>query len=226
MRRFGAESLSDYELLAILLGTGTKGASALHLAQQVLLAAQRSGWGLRYLSWASLEELQTIPGIGAAKAAQIKAALELGKRVAEPEAPEHRIREAADVWLLMRERACGADREQFWVISLDVRGGVRGIDLVSVGTVDSSLVHPREVFRGAIGRRATSVVVVHNHPSGNPSPSPQDWELTRRLVEAGQILGVRVLDHVIVTYDSFFSLRAHAGDKIWEEQVFAGDGKE
>lgn len=201
----GAGSLSEVELLAILLRTGSKEATALDLAA-VLMTKFKN---LRCLVDASVEELGEIKGVGLAKACQIKAALELARRLARyTEAPRPLIKSPDDAAALVMEEMRCLDREHFRVLLLNTKNQVVGVDEVSVGTLNYSAVHPRELFRRAIKRSAASVILVHNHPSGDPTPSREDIEITGRLVEAGRIIGIQVLDHIIVGEKRFVSLKA------------------
>lgn len=155
----------------------------------------------------SLEELKDQKGIGLAKAAQIKAAIELGRRlrIFRPERPL--IHTPADAAHLLMDEMRYLDREHFRTISLNTKNRVLAIDNVAVGSLNSSFVHPREVFKGPVRRSAAAVILVHNHPSGDPSPSLEDIQVTRRLVEAGKILGIEVLDHLILGDGSFVSMK-------------------
>ncbi len=201
----GAGSLSDAELLAILLRTGSKEFTALDLAAVVITKFKN----LRHLVDASVEELAEIKGVGLAKACQVKAALELARRLARfTESPRPLIKSPGDAAALVMEEMRRLDREHFRVLLLNTKNRVLGVDEVSVGTLNYSAVHPREIFRRAIKRSAASVILVHNHPSGDPAPSREDIEITERLVEAGKIIGIQVLDHIIVGEKRFVSLKA------------------
>ncbi|NPV27206.1 MAG: DNA repair protein RadC [Firmicutes bacterium] len=204
LAQYGPQSLSNSELLAILLRTGTPTETVLELANQLLAQPK----GLRFLAEASVEELSAYRGIGLAKATQIKAAVELGRRVASV-SPEIRpvIKSPQDVSLLVMDDMRFLDREHFRTIALNSKNQVVGIDTISIGSLNSSLVHPRELFRTVISRSAAAIVLVHNHPSGDPSPSREDLEVTRRIVEVGKLLGVEVLDHIIIGDGCFISLK-------------------
>lgn len=199
-----AARLSDAELLAVLLRTGRRGASAVAVAEEVLLTLG----GLTGLASASLQALVAVPGVGVAKAAQVMAALELARRLvrAGAESRPH-IRTPADVYDLMGLELGRQDREQFAVLLLDVRHRLIRICSVAVGNLTHVPAHPREVFKPAVQHSAASVVLVHNHPSGDPQPSHDDVQLTRRLAAAGEVLGIEVLDHVVIGHGRYASLR-------------------
>ena len=202
--RVGAEALSDAEVLAILLRVGhaSTGESALDQARALL----RNFGTLRRLDGAPVSRLCRIRGIGPAKAAGIKAALELGKRLsAEPLRRGVALRSSQDVYRHYRSRLAGADRETFWVVLLDVKNRILGDAKVSEGSLSSAIVHPREVFKPAVEESASAVILVHNHPSGDPTPSAEDVAITRRLREAGDVMGVKVLDHVVVGGEGYAS---------------------
>ncbi len=206
LRAVGAEALSDEALLAVVLGAGVRGQPVRALAKTLL------GGGIHALSQASPDELSGRAGIGPAKAARVCAALELGRRSAYRRLePGVAIRHPADVEAHFRPRLAHARVEEFHAILLDARHRVRRCVLLSRGTLTASLVHPREVFAPALRESAAALVVVHNHPSGDPSPSDEDRALTKRLIEAGELLGIPILDHVIVADGGFVSLR-EAGD--------------
>jgi len=199
----GAASLSDAELLAILIRSGSGPCSALDIARQLLV--ERSS--LRGLAACGVAEMQRIRGIGAAKAAEIAAAFEIGRRVqAEPGAERVVIRTPEDVARLMIPRLRERRVEVFMVLMLDARNAVKGEVEISRGTLNASLVHPREVFKAAIDSLAAGIIVVHNHPSGNAEPSPEDLEITRQLAETGRIIGIPLHDHLIVAGDKCTSL--------------------
>jgi DNA repair protein RadC len=199
----GPSALTETELLALVLRTGTGSTSALDLARTVLA----SGRSLRALGSRTAGELMRIRGIGPAKAVELIAAFEIGRRMqAEPEEELPIIRSPEDVARcmvpLLRDRA----NEVFFVLLLDAKNALRAKVEVTCGTLNASLVHPREVYKVAIDQRAASIIVVHNHPSGNPEPSREDREVTRQLSEAGRIVGIPLHDHVIVAGDRFTSL--------------------
>jgi DNA repair protein RadC len=199
----GAEALSDAELVALLLRTGAARHPARDIAQGLLRRH-----GLRGLARAALAELRRHPGVGDAKAATILAAFELGRRVASLRLrPGDPIRSPADVHRHFHPLLRDAPHERFLVVLLDGRHRVIRPVLTSQGTLTASLVHPREVFAPALREPAAAVVLVHNHPSGDPTPSREDREITARLVAAGELLGIPVLDHVVVAEQGYVSLR-------------------
>jgi DNA repair protein RadC len=198
----GAAALANPELLALLLRTGTRGRSATQLAHHLLAN------GLGALAQAAPGELAAIGGIGPAKAATLLAAFELGRRIAaKPLQRGERIGSPEDVHRHFHARLRDAPAEEFHIVLLDARHRVLRSVLTSQGTLTASLVHPREVFRPALREAAAALVLVHNHPSGDPTPSTEDRQITRRLARAGALLGIPVLDHVIVADRGYASLR-------------------
>jgi DNA repair protein RadC len=203
LRARGPAALSDAELLALLLGSGRQGQNALEIAQVLLGHLQ----DLRGLSEASEAELCRQQGVGPARAAVIQAALELGRRVTglRPARGRH-LGNAADVWTHYRARLASSPVEEFWMLALDVRHRVLFESCVARGSLTGVDVHPRDVFRTLIRAAAAAVIFCHNHPSGDPSPSRQDMELTARLRQVGELCGIGVLDHVVVASGGFVSL--------------------
>lgn len=202
LSRLGAAALSNRELLALLMGSGTRRASVLELADALLAA------GLHELARRSLADLERRPGLGRAKATRVLAALELGARVAsEAGASPPQLGSAAEVARYLLPRYGTRPVETFGLLALDVRRRLRHEAVVSVGCLTASLVHPREVFQEAIAGRAAAVVVFHNHPSGDPEPSAEDLALTRRLASAGALLGIELLDHLVLGAARYVSLR-------------------
>ena len=202
--QFGAGSLSESDLLALVLRTGDAERGASKIAG---LLIDRFG-GARHLGEESLESLLAVPGIGPAKGASLTAAFELGRRsLGRVLKRGARIQSPRDVQRHFQGRLREWRRESFHVVLLDGRHRLIAVEAISLGTLTASLVHPREVFRDAIRRAAAAVLLVHNHPSGDPSPSQEDRVVTRRLEAAGELLGIRVLDHVIVAEDGYFSFR-------------------
>lgn len=204
LERLGAGSLGDNELLALVLGHGAAKNGALDLANAVLTA---SG-GLHGLARASVDELRRIPGIGAARASQLLAAVEAGRRTlvrSRRERPQ--IMEPRNAAELLIPQFGSKRVEHFGVLLLDTKHRVIRTSVVSVGSLDASVVHPREVFREATMVGAAAMVLFHNHPSGDPAPSDDDLALTQRLVRAGELMGIYVIDHVIVAESRYHSMR-------------------
>ncbi len=199
----GSSVLSDAELVAILLGTGGRGRSALDLAHQLLQQYN----GIFSLARNSAVRISNMPGIGPAKAARILAACELGRRrEGKNNSQRTFIRCPADAARIAAARLRDSDRECFLAILLDTKHKVLSEELVSVGILDQASVHPREIFRPALEYSAAALVLAHNHPSGDPSPSQSDLRLTRQLLKASDILGIRLLDHIIIGDGEFLSL--------------------
>ncbi|HEY1327390.1 MAG TPA: DNA repair protein RadC [Casimicrobiaceae bacterium] len=204
LERVGAAGLGDNELLAIVLGQGVPHAGALDLANAVLASAG----GLHGLARSSVDDLRQVPGIGAARAAQLVAAIEAGRRTLVRGRRERlQIANARDAADLLLPQFGSRSVEHFGVVLLDTKHRVLRVTLLSVGTLDASIVHPREVFREATRGGAAAIVVFHNHPSGDPTPSDDDVTLTWRLVRAGELMGIAVLDHVILAETRYCSLR-------------------
>jgi DNA repair protein RadC len=204
LQRLGAAALGDNELLAIVIGPGLRGASALELANALLARAD----GVHGLMRASFEGLQGARGIGAARAARALAAIELGRRTLLGAARMRpRLATPRDLARFLLPQYGCRPVEQFGLVLLDTKCCMLKTTVLSIGTLDTSLVHPREVFREAATAGAAAVVLFHNHPSGDPLPSGDDAALTRRLVEAGTIMGIEVVDHLILAETRYFSFR-------------------
>ncbi len=202
--REGARVLSDAELLAVLLRTGSTEKSAVELATEILSRFS----GLKNLVQTGVEELGAMHGMGPAKAAQLKAALEVGRRLASvSEGGRPSIREPGDAAAMVMEEMRHLDREHFCALMLNTKNRVLARETISIGTLNSSVIHPRELFKMAIRRNASAVILVHNHPSGDPTPSMEDREITRRLQDAGSIIGIEVLDHIIIGDNKFVSFK-------------------
>jgi DNA repair protein RadC len=201
----GPEALSSQELLALVIGRGIPKKSVMIIAQE-LLARFRN---VKAISQATLEELSQIKGIGLAKAAQIKACFELGKRedLEPPDLVPFDIKNPEAVVKAIRASVQDKAKEHFKLILLNSRNRVIAISTISIGTLTTSLVHPREVFKEAIMHSAASVVLAHNHPSGDPDPSEDDLKITKKLVESGKILGIEVIDHIIIGKIAHYSFR-------------------
>lgn len=196
---FGAEALTDYELMAILIGSGSGDRNVTILSKEVVNCLDANPFPI------GASELTGIKGIGNAKATLIIAALEYSRRIYSPR--PSRIFSPADTYCVISHYA--DHQENFIAISLNGANEILSVKLVSKGTVNKTLVHPREVFAGVIGDRATSLIIAHNHPSGNLSPSPEDQEVTKRIIKAGKVLGIPLLDHIIFSPQSFFSFTEH-----------------
>jgi DNA repair protein RadC len=206
--QLGAAALTAQELLAIVLGTGCAGRDALTVAGEALGRVEGS---LRRLAGRPAGELAGIAGVGRAKAARLLSALELGRRLAvEADAPVERIRGPGDVHRYYAPRLRDLTVEEFHVLALGTQSQILGDLLITRGILNSSLVHPREVFRGAIAEAAAGIIVVHNHPSGDPTPSADDRAVTRQLVDAGRLLDLPVYDHVVIGGGRYVSF-AEAG---------------
>ncbi len=205
LARQGAVALSTSELIAILLRTGRRGETAIEVANRLL----RKYGSLRSLFSADVNELRWIPGMGFAKAVQLKAAFELAKRLDYPSTERYEVSTPKDVAEFLMPKMRGLDKEQVAMLCLDTRCGV--IDnaevVVSVGSLNLSVMDPRSILRVALMKNADSVILAHNHPSGDPQPSDGDVEVTKRVVEAGKMLGVEVRDHVVIGDGKFFSMR-------------------
>ncbi|WP_445669150.1 RadC family protein [Niallia sp. FSL W8-0635] len=200
----GPESLANHELIAILIQTGSKNESVLTLANKLLIHFD----GLRLLKDASLDELKAIKGIGTAKAIQLMAAIELGRRVSNLEFTDrYCIRSPEDAAKYMMNEMRFLSQEHFVCLYLNTKNQVMHKQVVFIGSLNASIVHPREVYKEAFRRSAASIICLHNHPSGDPSPSREDIEVTKRLVECGKIIGIDLLDHIIIGENKFISLK-------------------
>jgi len=207
-RLLAGERLTNAELLGIILRTGTGTHSAVELGRQLMKEFKT----LHALERASpMEIVSKVRGIGPAKAAEIKAAIELGSRVVRPAADERdgyqAVLGSTSVFDLYRTRYKAATQEEFLLLILNIKNKIQREVSISVGTINKSIVHPRDVFHHALREAAASVIFVHNHPSGDPTPSPEDNELTNRLYDAGKLLGIEVIDHVIVGAQRYYSYR-------------------
>ncbi len=197
------KDLSDIELLAVILGTGTSGRDVLELSASII---KKTG-GLNAVSRCGLREIASEKGIGLKKAVKIQAAFELGRRAISCAPYMTQISTPLAVWELLLPETAGLQKEEFRVLVINNKNMLIKKSIVSVGTITEAIVHPREVFRDAIKEAGSGIIVTHNHPSGNPSPSRQDIETTRRLVEAGKIVGIPLVDHIILTDSSFYSMK-------------------
>lgn len=204
MLREGVQALSDAELLAVLLRTGTHKESAVTLAQRIL----KQAGGLKHIPEMSVAEMTKIKGIGEAKALQIHAGIELGRRLSQLTYGERPvIRSPRDAAALLMEELRYLQKEHFVVLFLNTKNHVIAKETLSMGSLNASIVHPREVYRSAVKRGSASIICAHNHPSGDPTPSREDLGLTHRLIEAGNIIGIDLLDHLIIGDGVFVSLK-------------------
>ncbi len=205
MYQYGPSALSTEELLAIIIRTGHGENSALDLARRVVGLNQR---GLTALTDVSIDDLMEINGIGQCKAAQILATIEIGKRISYEDALDKvKISDPKTIADLFMTEMRYLQKEHFRVILLDTKNQIISTEEISVGTLNASIVHPRDVFKAAIRRNSNSIVLIHNHPSGDPSPSREDINITNRLVEAGSLIGIKVIDHIIIGDDRYLSFR-------------------
>lgn len=201
----GEMSLTDAELLGIVLVSGTRTESAVQLAQQIL----KKAGDLKALAAMSVSELQKgFHGVGPARAAQLKAALELARRLKESEEPPSlRFSNSGAVFEHFKAYFHGRRQEEFWVVVLDAKNKLIGKTLVTKGTLTGSMVHPREVFFPAIKSLGAGIIALHNHPSGDPAPSPEDLKVTRQIAEAGKLLGIPLFDHIIMGHANYYSFK-------------------
>ena len=195
--------LSDIELLAVIMGTGTKDVDVLELSSKLI----KNMGGLPAISRAGLREIASEKGIGLKKAVKIQAAFEMGRRAITDAANIKQINSPVAAWNLLLPEIAGLQKEEFRVLVLNNKNMLLKKIIVSVGTITESIVHPREVFRDAIREAGTGIIVTHNHPSGNTTPSKQDIDTTLRLIEVGKILGIPLLDHIIMTNLSYYSMK-------------------
>ncbi|MBU5455446.1 DNA repair protein RadC [Caproiciproducens sp. MSJ-32] len=203
--KYGVKSLSNAELIAVIIRTGHREDTAIDLANRIL-SMDKSG--ISYLSHVTVEELTTIKGIGNCKAGQIIAAIELGKRISRY-GGEDKIKVDSPIVLvqLLMEEMRYLKKEYFKIAILDTKNQIISIENISIGNLNASIVHPREVFNIAIKRNANSIILIHNHPSGDPTPSEEDINITHRLIDAGNIIGIKVLDHIIFGDNKYVSFK-------------------
>lgn len=208
LEKYGQETLSNAELLAVIIRTGTQEETSVSLAQRLLTLGENSG-GIAFLHDMSVEELRKTKGIGRVKALQIKAVMELSKRISASLINNNRvtIKSPVEVSTLLMEEMRHLKKEVFKSILLNTKNHIIKVLNVSVGSLNSSIVHPREVFSEAVKVGCSGMLLVHNHPSGDPEPSREDIETTQRLVNAGSILGIKVLDHVVIGDGKYISFK-------------------
>lgn len=201
----GVEILSNSELLAVILQSGSKDESALVLGQRVIGILDH---GLQDLSQTTVEELIQLKGIGPAKACQILSAMELGRRIArEKRQMFGKVNSPTTVVNFFQNQLRHLNKEEFIVVFLNTKNMISSYEVISIGSLNASIVHPREVFNRAIKKSAASILLVHNHPSGNPEPSQDDIAITKRLWEVGNLIGIHVLDHLIISDDAYYSFK-------------------
>ena len=200
LEKYGVEKLLDKELMAIILGVGIKGCNVLELSKKVLEIIKKIG-----INQITIKELLEIRGLGKTKASQIISSLEIGRRLLQEKKAEL-IMSPKDAWNRMEDLR-DSKKEHFVVFYLDTRNQIIKREIISIGTLNASLIHPREVFEPAIRYSTAQIIIAHNHPSGITDPSEEDVDISRRLIEAGKILGIDILDHVIVSKAGYKSLK-------------------
>lgn len=205
--KFGVNNLSDAELFAIILEKGTKQENVIEMSNRLI-----NKYGLNKLSECSIKELQEIKGIGFAKACQIHAMFELNKRHNLSKQPKRFISSAKSVFEIMNEKLKEEKQEHFIAILLNNRNYLIKEETLTKGLLSSSIIDSREVFKPAIRNSASRIILVHNHPSGNPEPSQEDLYVTKRLMDSGELLGIKVLDHVIIGRDTYWSWKESSGN--------------
>ncbi|NLJ89166.1 MAG: DNA repair protein RadC [Epulopiscium sp.] len=206
LEHFGPQALSEAELLAIIFRTGSRNIRAVELAQRLL--ALEKDEGIYGLYQYSLDELMNIKGIGRVKAIQIKAVLELSKRISRHQAAvKYRINSPASIASIYMEEMRYLKQEHFKIVLLDTKNQIIGSQDITKGSINSSIVHPREVFKYAIKKSAVGIIMLHNHPSGDPSPSKEDIAVTKRMKEVGELVGINLLDHIIIGDGLYISLK-------------------
>lgn len=202
MIKYGPDALSDAEMLAVILKTGTLGENVTDMANRLI-----QKYGIDKLSKLTLPELQEIKGIGPAKAMQITAVFHLNRRCRLAEKEKISVKTARDVYEYARPILAEKDKEHIIVLYLDAKNRINKYETISMGTLNSSLIHPREIFKTAIKESTNALIVAHNHPSGDPTPSKDDCEITKELHAAGELLEIRMLDHVIIGKDNYYSFK-------------------
>lgn len=202
--KYGANTLSNSELIAVILRTGNKDENVVMLAQRIL---NEDGKGLRNIADGTVEKFKTYKGINDCKAAQLVALCEISKRISTLKIDKIKISSPGDAAVVMMEEMRYYKKEYFKIILLDTKNNIKKVSQISVGSLNSSIVHPREVFIEAVASSCSSIILVHNHPSGESEPSHEDIVLTNRLNECGKMLGIKVLDHIIIGDGVFFSFK-------------------
>ena len=199
LAKYGSSKLKDYELLAILLGSGIKGLNVLELSKKILKSVDKIG-----IKKITIKDLSEIKGLGKTKASQVLALFELGKRLNSENKIE--ILSAKDIWNMCADFR-DSTKEHFVVFYLDARNQIIKKEFISTGTINSNLIHPREVFEPAVRNLATNIIITHNHPSGNFLPSDEDIKITKKLQDAGRIMGIEIFDHIVVSKSGYLSFK-------------------
>lgn len=202
--KYGANNLSNSELLAVILRIGSKEENVIKLSQRIL---SQNNMGLRNIAEGTIEKFKEFKGVNDVKAAQLVALAELSKRISTLKLEKLKISSPSDAAFVMMEEMRYYKKEYFKIILLDTKNNIIKVSEISVGSLNSSIVHPREVFTEAILNKASSIILVHNHPSGEAEPSHEDISLTNRLDECGKIIGIKVLDHIIIGDGIFYSFK-------------------
>ncbi len=202
--KYGANNLSNSELIAVILRTGSKNENVVMLAQRMLNEDKK---GLRNIAEGSVEKFKSFKGINDVKAAQLMALAELSKRISTLKIDKIKISSPSDVAILLMEEMRYYRKEYFKIILLDTKNNIKKISDISIGSLNSSIVHPREVFSEAVINSSSAIIFAHNHPSGETEPSREDISLTNRLDECGKLLGIKVLDHIIIGDGTFYSFK-------------------
>ncbi|MEW6457128.1 MAG: DNA repair protein RadC [Acidobacteriota bacterium] len=203
IEKYGASTLSDSELLAIILRTGTKESSALDLAKEILSENK----GLKGLIKLSFEELSKLKGIGKAKTAQILASFEIAKRILRKPEKEISYKNPVEIADYLIPRYFSEKKENFGMLILDTKNRIKKEKIIFTGDISTSMAHPREIFKEAISNLASSIIIFHNHPSGDPHPSRYDIEITKKVYESGKIIGIELLDHIIIGDGKYYSFK-------------------
>lgn len=202
MAKYGPDALSDAEMLAIILKTGTKGENVTDMSNRLI-----QKYGIDQLSKLTLQELQEIRGLGPAKAMQIMAVFHLNRRCRLAEKEKTPVKTARDIYEYARPLLAEKEKEHILVLYLDAKNRINKHETISIGTLNSALIHPREIFKTAIKENTNALIVAHNHPSGDPTPSKDDREITKEWHEAGELLEIEMLDHVIIGKDNYYSFK-------------------
>ena len=203
---YGRDALSTHELIAIILRTGTKERSVLDVAQSLFYKYD----SIRALNQASIDDLVRVKGMGQAKAIQLLAALELGKRLHQERYAQHvRLTTPQAVYAFLKTDLEMLTQEMFYALYLNTKGKLIKKQLLFMGSLSSAIVHPREVFKHAVSVSAASIIIVHNHPSGDPTPSPSDIDITDTMVETGRVMAIDVMDHIVIGQGKYYSFREH-----------------